>query len=238
MKFNFHDKFRKKDKTSVKKVMVMTEKPSSGSRVITPPPKPPSPTFVNEQVCFEAEVSGAKVHVQIDSGFTGSKRNYTDSEEKDTDSIEECNPSIAGASSNGDVLGDTMHSETTKRWKDLRRILYTKIEDMSSNCLDHPTLKSLFADNLGEAAMCAVEKNRFEMDEMIGHIERETSMADPMWWVCAHEEVYDYEGPIMTCSDMKSCYEARSDMKSCLEAPEDIPVEEQDIAVIAPLPRN
>ena len=163
---------------------------------------------------------------------------YTGSEEKYTDSIEEHNPSITGPSSNGDALGDTMHAETTKHWKNLRRILYTKIEDMSSNCLDHPTLKSLFADNLGEAAMCAVERNRFEMDEMIGHIDRETSMADPMWWVCAHEEVYDYEGPIVTCSDMKSYYEASSDMKSCLEAPEDTPVEEHDIVGMAPLPRN
>jgi len=239
--------------TKVSMVRIMAEVPSTRSHTITPPaPKitknvqPPSPTCVKEQVQFDVRMA--------------------DGEEKESESTAEwnarysglaCNHSSADPSSKGDVLGNS--NEATKRWKELRKIINIKMEDVHEKCLRHPAVQKLFSPyDLGEFAMAAVEKNRNEMDEMIGKIDKETIVVDPMNWLWDKEISDDesYDSPIMTCSDMKACLQPSeetfgeendttivpsaimtcSNINACLQPAEDSLGEEKDIVIIVTIP--
>jgi len=198
MKFNFPKRHRKKngvnEDTRVTRVIIMAERPETppdSSPSITRPAnkiaknvQPPSPTCVKDQVQFDARIGGG--------------------EEKETDSIAAWNVSYNGVACNH-ALGDNCTSdskdfEAAKRWEELRQMIHTKMEDVQGN---------VFGD-FGEFAMSAVEKNRNEMDKLVGNLDKDSSLVGPMNWLWDKEKAdYEfYDSPMVTCGDVNACLEA------------------------------
>lgn len=201
MKFKFQNRPSRKEEddvngwkmTTVTKVRIFkAETPTTESPVITPPvhdmtkeSQPPSPICVKEQVEFDARM--------------------VDGEEKEADIVADSNTShielasnssISSAFCTGDVSAHRMHCETTERWKELRKVIDNKIEDMHGK----------YFDSLGEYAMTAVDKNRNEIDELLKTIDSENCMADTMnsLWDNENQAGEGYDSPIMTCDDVHS----------------------------------
>jgi len=237
MKFNFQKKRSKKlyyeevsEGLTVTKVRVMTESPSKRPSTTKMPStaapddeiEPSSPTCVKEQAVFDTtigdnvEAKESDVSSEWSSVYNRLSRNYPiDEQTVDQDSS-------AGILSNEDDLS----SEALKRWEELTTMMNITMEDIQEKYFSHPAFKKIFPDDLGEFAMSAVEKNRSEIDELFGKIDRESrgiesGMADldldldPMNWLQwdnkEEQQVEDddddetYDNPIITCSDLKTC---------------------------------
>ena len=162
------------------------------------------------------EAKESDVSSEWSSVYNRLSRNYPiDEQTVDQDSS-------AGILSNEDDLS----SEALKRWEELTTMMNITMEDIQEKYFSHPAFKKIFPDDLGEFAMSAVEKNRSEIDELFGKIDRESrgiesGMADldldldPMNWLQwdnkEEQQVEDddddetYDNPIITCSDLKTC---------------------------------
>jgi hypothetical protein len=108
-----------------------------------------------------------------------------------------CTHTLGDNCTSEDVSGDSKDFEAVKRWEELRQIINSKMEDVHGKVFD----------DLGEFAMSAVEKNRNEMDKLLGNLDKDSSMVGPMNWLWDKEEAdcEFYDSPMVTCGDVNAC---------------------------------
>lgn len=163
--------------------------------------KQPSPTCVKEHAQFDARIVGGEV--KETDGTAAWNASYIKLA---------CNHTLPDNCTSEDILFDSKDSEAVKRWEELREIINTKMEDMHGKVFG-----DLGFGDLGEFAMTAVEKNRKEMNKLLGNLDKDSSLVGPMDW---------YDSPIVACSDVNAC----------LVASEDSNGEEKHVLVMPPVP--
>jgi hypothetical protein len=186
--------------------------------------KQPSPTCVKEHAQFDARIVGGEVketdgtaawnasYIKLACNHTLPDNCTSEAAWNASYNGVACNHTLPDNCTSEDILFDSKDSEAVKRWEELREIINTKMEDMHGKVFG-----DLGFGDLGEFAMTAVEKNRKEMNKLLGNLDKDSSLVGPMDW---------YDSPIVACSDVNAC----------LVASEDSNGEEKHVLVMPPVP--
>lgn len=149
--------------------------------------QPPSPTCIREQAQLDATPAIAE-QKQTDSPTSTRRWNIS------FDSMS-CGSSPEYFDRN--IMGDWNSSPTAERLGEFKQIVSTNMEYVH---------EQFFGKNLGESAMSAMQKNRAEMNKLVGRIENQRNSVNPVNWILEMENPnVQCHSSMVTWNDVKSC---------------------------------
>lgn len=178
--------------------------------------RPPSPTSVKEFVRYhparEEEKEGEIFEDQKEGDC--SYKYYEWNQHIDWDRFA-CGHALPESFSGCDEFvcsnNDNDSSAAAKGWNDFTQTINTKMEDIQEQYhINHEAFQKILAlrDDLGDLAVTALQKNRNEMEELVGTIDKEakaidSSVVNPMNWIRDNQVSIDkmYNQSMNTCSN-------------------------------------